>query len=205
MTDRTAPRERQRVSHQSPVTRWGSVGVLALWCAGALATVWFTGCGYSGRSLLPPNFRKIYVAPFINKLPITSEASELQRFATSLPRLEEDVTNKVINRYIFDGNLRVTPKKEEADLVLTGELVDFRRQALQLADTGGVEEYRLNLVANLALRETKSGTLRWEEPGFVGDTTYFLTGSQARTETAAVDALLTDFARRVVERTIEDW
>lgn len=205
MTDRTAPQERQRVSHQSPVTRWGSAGLLALWCSGALATVWLAGCGYSGRSLLPPTLRRIYIEPFVNKVPITSEPSELQRFATSLPRLEEDTTNTVINQFIFDGNLRVTPKREQADLVLTGELVDFRRQALRLADNGNVEEYRLNLVANLALRETQSGRLRWEERGFVGDTTYFLTGSQAKSEADAVDALLTDFAKRVVERTIEDW
>lgn len=179
--------------------------LLVRWGAGALAALLVAGCGYSSRSLLPPHLRRVYVEPFVNRVPITRETSELQRFATSLPRLEEDATNKVINRFIFDGNLRVTPKKEDADLVLTGELVDFHRQALRLADDGTVEEYRLNLVANLAMRETKSGRLRWEEPGFVGDTTYFLSGSQSKTETDAVDALLTDFAKRVVERTIEDW
>jgi len=163
------------------------------------------GCGYSTHSLMPSNYRKIYIEPFTNKLAITEESTEIQRFATSLPRLGEDVTNEVIKRFIFDGHLRVTPRRDAADLVLTGELVDFHRQALRLSDQGAVEEYRLNLVANLVLRDQKGGTLVWEEPGFVGDTTYFLTGPSAKSETTAIQAMLTDFAKRVVERTIENW
>ena len=171
---------------------------------GLVLALVIAGCGYSTRSLLPPAYRTIYVEPFVNRLPITAEATELQRFTTSLPKLEEDITNGVINRFIFDGSLRVTPRKGEADLILTGELVDFHRQPLRLDDSGNVEEYRLNLVAHVALRN-EEGDLLWEEPEFIGDTTYFVTGSLSKTEVTAVDALVTDFARRVVERTIENW
>ena len=157
------------------------------------------------RSLLPASYRTIYVDPFVNKLPVTEEPTEARRFVTSLPRLEEDVTNTVINRFIFDGHLRVTPRKGDADLVLTGEIVDFHRQALRLDDAGRVEEYRLNIVANLALRSPKDGELVWEEQGFVGDTAYVVRGTGVTDEPTAVRALLTDFARRIVERTVENW
>ncbi|MBI4313778.1 MAG: hypothetical protein HY594_03075 [Candidatus Omnitrophica bacterium] len=173
-----------------------------------LAAILLTGagCGYSTQSLLSASYRKIYVDPFLNKLPITRESTEIQRFQTSLPRLEEDVTSGVINRFIFDGHLRITPNKSQADLILTGELIDFHRQPLRLDDQGNVEEYRLNLVANLKLRDAKTGELLWEENGFVGDTTYFVTGgSLAASESASVRALITDFSRRIVERTVEDW
>lgn len=163
------------------------------------------GCGYSTQSLLPANYRKIYIEPFVNRLAITEESTEMRRFATSLPRLAEDVTNAVIRQFLFDGHLRVTQNRQDADLILTGELVDFHRQALRIADGGAVEEYRLNLVAKLALRDPKGGVLVWEEPSFIGDSTYFLTGPSATSESAAVTALLTDFAKRVVERTIENW
>ena len=166
---------------------------------------WAAGCGYSTQSLLPSNYRKIYIEPLVNRLAITGETTELQRFATSLPRLEEDVTTGIINRFIFDGHLRVTPNKSEADLILTGELTSFYRQALRIDEARSVEEYRLNLVANLTLREAKTGSVVWEEPGFIGDATYFLTGSSASSESSAVQALITDFSRRVVERTIENW
>ena len=163
------------------------------------------GCGYSTQALMPSGYRKIYIEPFVNKLAITQESTEVQRFVTSLPRLSEDLTNAVIKRFIFDGHLRVTPRREDADLLLTGEIMDFHRQALRLSDQGVVEEYRLNLVANLALRDRKAGTLVWEESGFVGDTTYFLSGPSATSESTAVEAMLTDFAKRVVERTVENW
>ena len=168
-----------------------------------LATL--AGCGYSTQSLLPAAYRRIYIEPFLNKLTITGETTELQRFATSLPRLEEDVTSGVIKRFIFDGHLRVTPNRDEADLVLTGELTSFYRQALRVDEARNIEEYRLNLVAKVALREQKTGVVVWEEPSMIGDATYFLTGSSAATETTAVQALVTDFSRRVVERTIENW
>ncbi len=174
------------------------------WVAAALV-VTAAGCGYSTKSLLPLNYRLIYITPFINKLPLTQEPSEIQRFTSSLPKLEVDVTSEVIKRFIFDGRLHVTPNREQADLVLTGEVVDFHRQPLRLDDSGKIEEYRLNLVANLALRNAKTSELLWEEEGFVGDATYFLTGSSATSESTAVSALMTDFARRVVERTIENW
>lgn len=175
------------------------------WLVLALGLAVAAGCGYSTQSLLPSNYRKIFVEPFTNTLAITEESTEVQRVVTSLPRLGEDVTNEVIKRFIFDGHLRVTPRREEADLVLTGEIVDFHRQALRLTDQGTIEEYRLNLVANLVLRDPKEATLVWEEPGFVGDTTYFLSGPSAKSESTAVQAMLTDFAKRVVERTIENW
>lgn len=163
------------------------------------------GCGYSTRSLLPSSYRAIYVEPFANRLATTAETSELQPFVAAIPLLEEDVTKAVINRFIFDGQLRVTPHREDASLVLTGELRDFHRQPIQQHEDGTAEAYRLNLIADLVLRERASGVVVWEEHGFVGDTTYFVTGSLAISEATALDNLRTDFARRVVERTIEDW
>ncbi|MBI3021287.1 MAG: hypothetical protein HYY59_04740, partial [Candidatus Omnitrophica bacterium] len=45
----------------------------------------------------------------------------------------------------------------------------------------------------------------WEEEGLTGDTTYFALGSNTETEAAALDRALTDLARRIVERTVENW
>lgn len=163
-----------------------------------------SGCGYSATRLLPSNYRTVYVEPFQNRIRITDEVSEHLGFQTSLPGLEEKVTRAVIDRFLFDGNLRVTTKPEDADLILTGELTDFYRQALRRSDDNTTEEYRLNLVASLTLRD-RSDHLVWEEPGFIGDAAYFVTGGSAISESAGVTALTNDFARRVVERVIENW
>ena len=47
--------------------------------------------------------------------------------------------------------------------------------------------------------------MRWTESNFVGETTYFTSGSLAKSENVAIQDALTDLARRIVERTIEDW
>jgi hypothetical protein len=53
--------------------------------------------------------------------------------------------------------------------------------------------------------DNTTGEVYWEEPSFAGEATYFLTGAQAKSETAALDEALTDLARRVVERTVQNW
>ena len=45
----------------------------------------------------------------------------------------------------------------------------------------------------------------WEEKGFIGDATYFTSGTLAKTEDTALDEAVDDLARRIVERTIEWW
>lgn len=170
----------------------------------ALLALSLAGCGYSASRLLPAEYRTIYVEGFDNKIPITEEFSERVGYITNIPQLEEKVTREVIDRFLFDGNLRVTNKPETADLLLTGELRDFYRQAVRRQEDSAVEEYRLNLTVSLRLRDREGKTIL-EEPNLVADSTYFRSGSLARTETAAVDDLVTDFSRRVVEWVIEYW
>ena len=167
-------------------------------CAG------LSSCGYTATRILPASYRTIYIEPIQNKIPITEELGEKAGFITNFPEIEERVTREVINRFLMDGNLRIANKPDTADLVLTGSLLDFYRQGLRRRDDDTVEEYRLNLTVSLTLRD-KQGKLLLEEPALIGDSTYFVTGPTSKTESAAVDDLVTDFSRRVVEWVIEYW
>lgn len=171
---------------------------------GALAFC-LSSCGYTATRILPAYYRTIYVESFQNRIPIAEEIGERVGFVSNFPEIEERVTKEVINRFLFDGNLRVTNQPDKADLILTGNLMDFYRQALRRKDDDStVEEYRLNLTASVVLRD-KEGKLLLEQSALVGDSTYFVTGSTAKTESAAVNELVTDFSRRVVEWVIEYW
>jgi len=162
------------------------------------------GCGYTVRSAMPGNYRTIAVQPFTNQIDITTDVTDRSRYKVYRPRLEADITNAVVNRYIFDGNLRIV-SADRADLRLTGSLKDFRRDALRYDANRNVEEYRLSLVVDLEMQELQGNTVLWSEPGFTGDTTFFVTGSLAEAERIALDRAVQDLARRVVERTIENW
>lgn len=163
-----------------------------------------SGCGYTTRSMISNKFHTIYVTPFVNKIDITKEADAGSKYKLYRPMIETDITRHVSNRYLFDGNLK--PSKEElADLVLKGEVVEFRKDPLRYLDNDVVSEYRINLMVNISLWDKKEDKLLWQENNFTGDTTYFTQGSQTKSEDTAVNDALNDLARRVVERTVEEW
>ena len=170
---------------------------------GLIVSLLASGCGYSTARLLPAKYQTIYLESFENAIPITQEVNEKTGIFTNLPQLEEKVTRGVIDQFLFDGNLRVTNKPEEADLKITAKLTDFYRQAVRHSDNDVVSEYRLNLTATLTLRD-REGNIMLED-AITGDTTYFTSGTSSQAETAAVDTLVRDFSRRVVEWVIEYW
>ncbi|MCM8780333.1 MAG: LPS assembly lipoprotein LptE [Candidatus Omnitrophica bacterium] len=162
------------------------------------------GCGYTTRSIVGNKFRTIYIAPFANKIDITREVDAASKYKIYKPMLEADITKAIANKFLFDGNLKPT-EENMADLVLRGELIEFRRDPLRYTEDDDVEEYRINLVVNLVLWDRHQDKLVWEERRFVGDTTYFVTGTAAKSEDIAIREALDDLARRVVERTVETW
>ncbi len=162
------------------------------------------GCGYTTRSMITGKFKTVYIEPFVNKVDIANEMYSGNRYRVYRPMLETNITQSVINRFLFDGNLRPV-KNEAADLVFKGELVEFRRDPLIYSDSDTVTQYRLNIVVNIALLDKKENKLLWKENNFTGDTTFFTTGANAKTEDAAITDALSDLARRIVERTVEQW
>ncbi len=165
------------------------------------------GCGYTARSMISDKFKTIYIVPFVNKIDITKETDAGYKYKIYRPMLETDITKAVTNKYLFDGNLRPA-KSGSADLILKGELVEFRRDPLRYTDNNEVEEYRINIIVNLSLWDTKENKLVWEENGFTGDFTYFTsftTSGTPKSEDVAVNDAINDLARRIVERTVEQW
>lgn len=175
-------------------------GAVALFSAALL----ISGCGYTTRSLLPSELKTIYVDNFVNKINITAESSDARMYQSYRPGMEIDVTKAIRDKYLFDGNLKVSDTKN-ADLILKGELVDFRNEALRYDRNDNVQEYRIRMVVNLELINAKDGSTRWKEAGFAGESLYNTTGSLAKSEADALRDAKADLARRVVERTIEEW
>jgi hypothetical protein len=122
--------------------------------------------------------------------------------------LESEVTRAVNNKFLFDGNLKPA-KQELADVVLKGELVEFRRDPLRYTENNEVAEYRINVVVNINLWDNRENKLIWEENNFTGDTTYFTSyysvASERKEESVAVTDAINDLARRIVERAVEQW
>lgn len=174
-----------------------------IFCLALLAAP-IAGCGYTTHSAVNLSYRTIYVEPFINKIDYSSEFSEQRNIQTYFPLMETKITTAVVDRFLFDGNCKVV-KEENADVVLKGELLDYIRDVLRYDDNNNPLEYRISIVVKLTLWDNKENKLLWEESRFVGDTTYFASGSLAKSESTAVSDAITDLARRLVERTVEQW
>jgi len=166
----------------------------------ALLLVSMTGCGYTTRSALPDGLRTINIKPFPNKIAFTTNSAKEVYF----PLLEIKVRNAIEDRFLFDGNLRIA-REDTADMILSGELIGYEKSPLRYTDDDDVQEYRVQIIVSLVLKKGATGEEMWAENAFAGEETFFITGSQATTEASAVEAATVDLARRVVERTIENW
>jgi hypothetical protein len=169
-----------------------------------LSIVSYCGCGYTTRAYIGA-YKSIYVAPFKNKVNIADSRSEYSRSASYYPLLESTITQAVVNRFIFDGSLKIA-KEENADVVLKGELISYERGPMRYAENNeDVTQYRITLVVNIGLYEAETGKQIWQKENFAGDSSYYTTGSQTKSEKSALDDAIKDLARRIVEQFIEAW
>lgn len=169
-------------------------------CAIVLCFAFLAGCGYTTKSTLPANIKTIRIEPFKNNIDFTAEGAR----NIYLPLLEVKARNEVVKRFLYDGNLKVVDTPN-ADLVLNGELIQYHRGGLRYTDNDDVQEYRVQVIVSFELTNAHHEEVSWSEPGFTGESTYFVTGALATTEESAVSEAILDLARRIVERTIENW
>ncbi len=180
--------------------------VLSLW----LVLLYFIpGCGYTSRSMITNKYKYIYITPFMNKIDFTQESAVANKYKIYRPMLETEITKAVISKFIFDGNLKIK-EKSAADLILKTELVEFRKDPLRYSENDEVDEYRLNITVNISLWDNRENSVIWEEKNFTGDYSYFpltstLTNSVKKSDDQAVVEAIKDLARRIVERTVEQW
>lgn len=165
-----------------------------------LLSILVGGCGYSATSLLPGHLKTIYVEPVKNSIAYTAEGQR----NLYIPLLEVKVRNAIINRFLLDGNLKIT-EPEKADLILKAELLNYASDELRVSDENTVDEYRITVTVSLELLDTSKQEVRWREGSFSGEETYNVSGPLAKSEETARQEAVEDLARRVVERTIEDW
>lgn len=161
------------------------------------------GCGYTTKSILPEDIKTIQVEIFRNNIDITKEVSAKDKYEVYRPGLEVDLRDAIVERIFLDGHLKLS-SEETADAFLEGEVMQYRKDPLRYQDEI-VREYRISLVCDFRLKKSKDSKVLLEEEGLTGDTTYFTTGSLAKSETDALKAAARDLARRIVNRIIENW
>lgn len=163
-----------------------------------------SGCGYTTKSMLPADVKAVFIEPVKNGIDLTGEIDEKHPFKVYRPGLEVDLTNAIINRFIFDGTLKVAPQ-EKADAILKATVMDYRRDALRYSNGDEVQEYRLNITVDFSLVRASDGKPIVPQERLTGDTTFFISGPHAMTEDEAAARAVEDVANRVIEKVVEVW
>ena len=121
-----------------------------------IAILALSGCGYTTKSLLSESIKTVYIPPVKNGIDMTAEVTDRNPFRPYRPGLEVDLTNALINRFIFDGTLKIATA-ENADLVVEASLVDYRRDALRYSEGDDIQEYRLSVSMDVHATERRTG------------------------------------------------
>jgi len=163
-----------------------------------------SGCGYTTGSLLPDNLKTIYIDNFKNEISVSSEPSGKHGFRIYRPGVENEITAAIIDQFIFDGLLQAV-SNDSADLILSGELIDYYKEPLRYDKFDNVEEYRIIVTINMKLFDTTHNKAMWEAKNFIGYDTYRLTGAFATGEGEAREGAIKDLAQKVSEKVVEAW
>ncbi len=155
------------------------------------------GCAYTHETRLPGNIKTIYVPTFKDEIPP-------EKRYTYQPGLEIEVMNAIIDRLIFDGNVKVV-EESQADAVLKGSIVSYEQEGLRFDNFESVQEYRLFLVISFELVDRKTGKVLLKEPNFSGRTEFFTSRTPSNVRRSAANNAVTDLARSLVDRIVEEW
>ncbi|MFA5272082.1 MAG: LPS assembly lipoprotein LptE [Candidatus Omnitrophota bacterium] len=159
------------------------------------------GCGYTTRGFVYPS-SKIFIPPTLNKINITSESQRYSTYTSYPILIENRFTNELINKFNIDGHLKVVSVGDGA-LKLSSEITQYTKEAVRYTGTEDVNEQRLRLYVRIKLTDPEGKVIKSRD--VVGETSFFLSGPNAISETQAQETLITDTARRVLEAVIEEW
>ncbi len=159
------------------------------------------GCGYSASGYKYKE-DKIRIQPVANKINITSESRKYSGYTAYPVLIEDRLTNKLVSRFNLESNLTVVSQSKDA-LKLECQVTGYKRQTLRYTDSDDPEEQRLRLYVKMKLTDSEGDLL--QEKNITGQTSFFLTGSNSKSEAAAQIDLIDDTARRITEAVVEAW
>jgi hypothetical protein len=122
-----------------------------------------SACGYQfvGRgSGLPPEIRKIAIPTFDNK--------------TFEPLVEERITEAVKAGFMARPRLQVVNNASEADAVFKGKINFFSLIPLSFTPDNIAAEYRVRILADFTLQNTRDQKILWQEKMMETTADYFV-------------------------------
>ena len=150
-----------------------------------------TGCGYKPFTPIREDIKTLYVPTFKN--------------LTYYAGVSAIVTDALRREIILDGTFNLEDKKD-AQAMLSGEVIDFRRTPLIYDEEENIIGGNLTIEIKIRFISIPEKKILWEEEMKESESVNsFLAGSLAKTEEEMAEWVAEKLARRVVERITESW
>jgi hypothetical protein len=143
--------------------------VLTLALLAAMALAFAAGCGYraGGRAvLLPPHIHTIAIPAFRNE--------------TTRYKVEQVLTQAVVREFMSRTRYRVQPEVEDSDAVLNGVVTGFWTTPMVVEPAAGrTISVMVGVRMRVELRDSKTGQIVYQNPGFTFTEPYEISGQAA--------------------------
>ena len=143
---------------------------------------------YSFKGSLPSNIKNVAIPLFDDN--------------TAYPGVREDLTNSIIDEFIADNTLAVTPESD-ADIIITGTISSIRERAAIITGNETVEEIQMYVTVRAKCEDIKNQKIMWEknisEFGVME-----ANGSQEDRDRAIQDALV-KITEDILNNTLANW
>jgi len=160
----------------------------------AAALCWLSaGCGYTASpALLPQHLKTVAIPVFEN--------------ATPEVRLEEELTNAVILKFVQDNHLKVVDEKT-ANAVVRGRVTQYKNSVFGFTQTGSSNEFRVTLAVEVTFKDLVKNRELWSGE-IVKTANYYVVdvpGQQAQSELDGRREAVSKIADEILSRSVEGW
>ena len=160
----------------------------------AAALCWLvSGCGYTASpALLPPHLKTVAIPVFENG---TTEA-----------RLEEEITNAVILRFVQDNHLKVVDEKT-ANAVIRGKVTQYRNAVFGFSNQATSNEYRVTVAVDVTFKDLVKNRELWSGE-IVKTANYYVVdvpGQKAQTPLDGRQEAINKISDEILSRSVEGW
>ena len=151
-----------------------------------------SGCGYTFPHVYDGPTRIIYMPTWSNR--------------TSQLGLDSKIYQSLSRWFQKSGSIVLTKNKDEADMILAGEIVDISLPSVSWDGNAQSTEVKVVLQVRYVLKDKKSDEIIWEVPREIWTEAYSTVGgasAMSDNERTALTQILTDMSERIYIGTLD--
>ena len=121
-------------------------------------------------------------------------------------RLEEELTNAVILKFVQDNHLKVVDEKS-ANAVIRGKVTQYKNSVFGFTQSGASNEFRVTLAVEVTFKDLVKNRELWSGE-VVKTANYYVVdvpGQQAQTELDGRREAISKIADEILSRSVEGW